>query len=128
MARKKFTPFKPYETARFSNNGKTLNEQHIRLTRSMLLSPAYKDLGKNATKILNAMKLIAKGEQEFEFSCSLGTEFLGISTESQKNVRLAIKKLIEHGFIKRIHFSNGVGHIPNKYSFDNAWINWKKDT
>ena len=66
MGKIKFTKFMPYETSLYDENKKTLNEQHIRLTRSLLLSPAYKDLGKNATKIYNAMKIIAKGNKEFK--------------------------------------------------------------
>ena len=42
MPKVKFTPFKVYETVLRGENGKTLNEQHIRLSRSLLLSPAIK--------------------------------------------------------------------------------------
>lgn len=122
----KYTRFKNYETVLRGSNGQTLNEQHIRLTRSLLLSPAYKDLGKNATKILNAMKIIARGENEFEFSSSLGVQYLGLSNKSNKSVREAIKELHEHGFIKCIEFSNGSGRKSNKYQFISDWISWKK--
>ncbi len=126
MPKVKFTKFKTYETVLRGENGQTLNEQHIRLSRSLLLSPAYKHLGKNATKILNAMKIIAKGEKEFNFACSLGIEYLGISNNSEKGVREAIKELIEHGFIERVYFSNGSGRKPNKYMFSSNWIKWKE--
>ncbi len=126
MPKIKFTPFKPYETVLRGENGQTLNEQHIRLSRSLLLSPAYKDLGKNAVKILSAMKIIAKGEKEFEFSASIGLDYLGLSHSSEKSVRNAIQELDEHGFVKCIGFSSGAGHIPNKYQFSSEWIKWKK--
>lgn len=126
MAKHKITPFKSYETALRKENGATLNEQHIRLARSLLISSAYKDLGKNEVKILNAMKLIAKGETDFEFSCSLGVDYLGISKQSEKSVRNAIQELTKHGFIRCICFSNGAGHVPNKYQFSSEWIKWKK--
>ena len=125
MPKIKFTKFKPYETVLRGDDGQTLNEQHIRLTRSLLLSPAYKDLGKNATKILNAMKIIAKGENEFYFSSSLGIQYLGLAKSSEKSVREAIKELDKHGFIKCSQFSEG-GRIPNKYKFTSDWIKWGK--
>lgn len=126
MPRAKFTPFKTYETVLRGENGKTLNEQHIRLPRSLLLSQAYKDLGKNATKTLSAMKLISKGEKEFEFSASIGLDYLGLNKNSEKSVRNAIQELDKHGFIKCIYFSSGAGHIPNKYMFTSDWIKWRK--
>jgi len=126
MPKTRFTKFKPYETMLRGGNGQAINEQHTRLTRSLLLSPAYKDLGKNAVKILNAMKIIAKGEKEFDFACSLGISYLGISSNSEKSVREAIKELVEHGFIERKYFSNGANHIPNRYEFSCNWIKWKK--
>ncbi len=126
MSKVKFTPFKTYETALRVENRKIINEQHVRLTRSLLLSPAYKDLGKNATKILNAMKLISKGESEFTFSSSIGVEYLGLSKKSEKSIRNAIKELVEHGFIKCTAFSSGAGHVPNKYTFTSNWKDWKK--
>lgn len=70
-----YTPFKAYET-KLSNTTKT--EQHIRLTKSLLESAAYKDLGKNEVKILNYMKLISRGDEEFKFAASLGVKFLGL--------------------------------------------------
>ncbi|MBO5179247.1 MAG: hypothetical protein J6B87_02745 [Clostridia bacterium] len=127
MGRKKakYTPFKSYET-NISNSHKT--EQHVRLTRSLLVSEAYKDLGKNETKLLNYMKLISKGEDTFEFAASLGVSFLGLKEGSEKSVRTAIKSLCKHGFIKTVRFSNGSGHIPNEYEFDIRWRTWTKSS
>lgn len=72
------------------------------------------------------MKIIAKGEEEFEFSASIGLGNLGLSENSEKSVRSAIQELDKHGFIKRIGFSSGAGHTPNKYMFTSDWIKWKK--
>lgn len=126
MPKIRFTKFKDYETKLRGYNGQTLNEQHIRLTRSLLLSPAYKDLGKNAIKLLNAMKIIARGEKEFNFSSSLGLVYLGLKKGNEKSVRNAITELEEHGFIRHIFFSNGGGHIPNKFEFSSEWTKWNK--
>ncbi|MBO5179966.1 MAG: hypothetical protein J6B87_06435 [Clostridia bacterium] len=105
-----------------SNN--TGTEHHIRLAKSLITSEAYQDLNKNALKVLNAMKLISRGNEEFEFSTSLGVEYLGLKEGSEKGVRLAIKELVSHGFIKHVTFSNGAGHQPNKFAFDTAWRIW----
>ena len=126
MPRMKFTRFKDYETKLRGDKGQTLNEQHIRLTRSLLLSPAYMDLGKNSVKLLNAMKIIARGEKEFNFSASLGLIYLGLKKGNEKSVRKAITELEEHGFIRHIFFSNGGGHIPNKFEFSSEWAKWIK--
>ena len=126
MSKRKFTPFQSFETNLTGDNGKGINEQHVRLTRSLILSPAYKDLGKNACKILNAMKLVSKGNVEFTFSASLGVFYLGLNENCEKSVRLAIKELLNHGFIVRTTFSNGAGHISNSYRFSGNWKHWKK--
>lgn len=72
------------------------------------------------------MKLIAKGEQQFQFSASLGLEFLGLKEGSEKSVRLAIIELKEHGFIYCVKFSNGGGNIPNTFAFSTDFLKWKK--
>ncbi len=123
MGNRKITPFKSYETAKRGEDGKTVNEQHIRLTRSFLLSQAYNNLSKNAIKVYMAMKLIAKGEKEFNFSASLGLECLRLNENNAKSIRNAIKELVKYGFIRCIKFSNGAGHIPNRFEFSSDWIN-----
>lgn len=72
------------------------------------------------------MKLISLGNEEFQFACSLGTELLGLSPNSERTIRRAIKELVEHGFIVCCEFSNGSGHKPNIYRFSSNWKTWKK--
>lgn len=105
--------FKEYE-------GRKKRDIHVRLTKDMLMDRKYLSLN-NSSKILYMyMKLWAKGENEFDYAKALGSKMMSPSTTIK-----AIRELVEKGFIERKYFSNGGGHIPNRYKFSDNWT--KKD-
>lgn len=102
-------PFKEYE-------GRKSKDIHVRLTKDMLRDEKYLSLKSSAKVLYIYMKLWAKGEIEFNYAKSLGSNILSPST-----VVKAIKELLDKGFIERVYFSNGGGHLPNRYKFSNKW-------
>lgn len=113
MSRSTKAPFKKYE-------GEKQKDKHVRLTKSMLMSKAYKEL-KNSSKVLYIyMKLWASGEEEFDFANSLGNKILSHST-----IISSIRDLIQKGFIEPVYISNGGGKKPNRYRFSPNWTNKK---
>lgn len=108
MSRTK-APFKSYE-------GKKTKDKHIRLTKNMMDNKKFIHLKPSSIKVYMYMKLWACGEQEVDYSKSLGTKVVSPGTFST-----AIKELIENGFIERVYFSNGGGHKPNRYRFSDNW-------
>jgi len=107
MSRGLKAPFKNYE-------GRKKKDRNIRITKDMMDNEIFKSLKPSSMKLYMYMKLWAKGEIEFSYSKSLGSKVVSPATYS-----LAIKELIEKGFIERIKFSNGGGHEPNSYKFSN---------
>ena len=105
-------PFKYYE-------GSKVKDRHIRLTKDMLMSPAYISLSYSAKVIYSYMKMWACGEVEFEYSWRLASKYVGSSRtySSSKN------ELIEKGFIECIRTSK-CSRYPNKYKFINRWHYW----
>ena len=109
MSRGLKAPFKSHE-------GRKRKDKHIRLTKDMLMSKIYISLKESSKTLFNYMKLWANGEDEFDYSVSLGTNVV-----SPRTVTTAIRELIDKGFIERVYFSNGGGHKPNRYKFSNKW-------
>ena len=117
MSRGTKAPFKSYEGAK-------AHDKHVRLTKHMLDSPTFKSLKPNTKILYIYMKLWACGNDEFDYSISLGNNILSHAT-----VVNAIKELVHTGFIDRVYFSNGGGHISNRYKFSNRWQDFRnKDT
>ena len=110
MSRALKAPFKSYEGAKHK-------DKHIRLTKSMLDSKVFKSLKPNSKILYMYMKLWACGNDEFDYSISLGNNIVSSST-----VISSIRELVEKGFIERVYFSNGGGHKSNRYKFSNNWL------
>ena len=109
MPRGNKAPFKHYE-------GRKSKDKHIRLTKDMLNSKAYLSLSNTAKVLYNYMKLWASGEQEFDYSKSLGSKIVSPATYTNN-----IKELVDKGFIERVYISTGGGHKPNRYKFSSNW-------
>lgn len=109
MSRGLKAPFKDYE-------GNKTKDRHIRLTKNMMDNKNFKSLKSSSILVYIYMKLWANGQQEVDYSKSLGSTIVSPMTFSS-----AIKELIEKGFIERVYFSNGGGHKPNRYKFSNSW-------
>ena len=114
MSRGTKAPFKQYE-------GKKEKDKHIRLTKDMLNSTNFKSLKPNSKVLYMYMKLWACGNEEFDYSISLGSNIV-----SQSTVISSTRELIQKGFIERIYFSNGGGHKPNRYKFSSKWQYYKE--
>lgn len=129
MPRIKFTTFLPTETKKpIIDTTKQLNEAHIRRTRSMIYSNAYRQLSGNEIRLFDCMKLKFYKEEEtgedFEFSKSLGVKILGLSENSEKSIRRALQNLVKYGFIEPTYISKGGGKNnkkPNRYKFSRNW-------
>lgn len=126
---------KPLKTQTCKNidNKKQLNENHVRLFRSMINSKAFKKLSSNEIKIyLNMrMKFFEQEEKELDFpySKSLGTKVLGLSIKSENSIRRALKNLVKYGFLEQTYISKGGGKttkLPNRYKFSTRWQSYDK--
>lgn len=108
------------------------SEQFVPITRSMLYSEAYKSLTANELLIYQIMRIKFHKQEaertEFEFSRSLGVKVLGLSSNSDKTIRRALKGLEKKGFIERTYISKGGGKInkkPNRYMFSEKWKTYR---
>ena len=128
MPKIKFTPFLPTETKNIIDRNKQLNEQHIRRTRSMIYSNAYRKLSGNEIRLFDCMKLKFHEEErkndDFAFSKSMGVKVLGLSNNSEKTIRRALVNLVKYGFIEQTFISKGGGKNTkqsNRYKFSTRW-------
>ena len=128
MSKIRFTPFLPVQTMKKIDTRKEINEQHVRITRSMLYHSSFQKLSGNAIRIYMSMQRMfytqMKNDEEFEYAKSLGVKHLGLSESSEKSVKRAIKQLIDCGFIEYTFISKGGGKqqkIPNRYKFSENW-------
>ena len=132
MSKIRFTPFLPVQTMKKIDTRKEINEQHVRITRSMLYHSSFQKLSGNAIRIYMSMQRMfytqMKNDEEFEYAKSLGVKHLGLSESSEKSVKRAIKQLIDYGFIEYTYISKGGGKqkkIPNRYKFSENWKTMK---
>lgn len=106
-------PFKLYE-------GSKSKDKHIRKTSSMMLNQNYLSLKPSSIIIYDYMKLWACGNEEFDFSISMGKKTPIKSTTTINN---AIDELVKKGFIDIVKASTGGGHIPRRFRFSSRWLN-----
>lgn len=124
----KFTPFLPTQTTKVIDRRKNLNEEHVRLSKSMVKSKAFKNLTANSILLylmlrMKFFKEEAKKE-EFEVSQAYATELLGYSQNSKVSGKRAINNLCHCGFIEPTYISKGGGNknkISNKFRFSENW-------
>lgn len=128
MSKIRFTPFLPVQTMKKIDTKNEINEQHVRITRSMLYHPSFQKLSGNAIRIYMSMQRMfykeMKSNEDFEYSKSLGVKHLGLSENSEKSVKRALKQLVDCGFIEYTYISKGGGKknkIPNRYKFSENW-------
>lgn len=128
----KYTYFLPTETVKPIDTSKKVNEAHIRRTRSMIYSDAYRQLTGNEIRLFDIMKLKFYKEeqlgQDFPFSKSLGVKLLGLSEKSEKSIRRALINLVKYGFIDQTFISKGGGKNnkqPNRFKFSRRWTEYK---
>lgn len=130
MPKIKFTQFYPEETAKKIDVRKVVNEDHIRITKSMFNNQSFRNLSANAIILYIFMKFrfykqLQNGE-DFEFSQSLGINVLRISKNSGNTVKRALKQLVRHGLIEYTYISRGGGKykkVPNRFMFSTNWKN-----
>ena len=134
MSKYKYTQFLPTQTLKPVDTRKVCNEQHVRISRSMLYSEAFLSLNSVALKTYMILRLKFHKEEEedkdFAFSKSLGTKNLKLSKNSEKSIRRALLELEQKGFIERTLFSKGGGKnnkTPNRFKFSTRWKQYKED-
>lgn len=130
----KFTKFLQTQTLKPVDTKKVCNEQHIRISRSMLYSEAFMSLSSVALKIYMSLRIKFHNEEEqnkdFEFSKSLGVKILKLSKNSEKTIKKGLQELVKIGFIEQTLFSKGGGKnnkISNRYKFSTRWKDYKKE-
>ena len=111
MARKKITPFNPWQTCK--ENGK--EERYIRLGNSQLLHPSMIGLSDKAKVIYMYMLLESGGKKEFCFPRSKYKKICGNDAFQR-----AKDELINKGFIKEKQ-NNANLRKPNVYEFLADW-------
>lgn len=129
---KRYTQFLPTQTKKQVDTRKVCNEQHIRISRSMLYSNAFLNLNSVALKIYMILRLKFHEEEkqnmDFAFSKSLGVKNLKLSKNSEKSIRRGLIELEQKGFIDRTVFSKGGGKnnkFPNRFKFSTRWKQYK---
>lgn len=111
MARRKPTPFPPWQTEKPDG----IEKRYIRLGNSQMLHPAMLSLSDKAFRIYVQMLLEAGGTKEFEFPRSKYRKIAG-NTVFQN----AKQELISKGFI-RVKQCNANLRKPNIYEFSEDW-------
>lgn len=116
MRRKRGNNFRLFE-------GKKINERHVRITESMILSEAWTDLKATSIKLYISLKLKYNGanQDEIEFPHS-EVEKVGISKDI---IKKCFDDLIEHGLIECVH-EGRFSRTANKYKLSNRWQVWQK--
>lgn len=128
MARIKFTGFFPTQTKKSIDRTKKLNENHVRISESMIHSKAFKKLTENGLRLYIELQLrFFRNEarnEEFELSQTFATELLRLSQNSKICGKRAIKDLCHCGFIEPTYISKGGGKtkkISNRFKFSENW-------
>lgn len=112
--------FKSYE-------GEKPTDQHIRLTKDMMMSKNFLKLSANAFKLYGYMKLWASGQETFKYSISMVLEK---TKDKKKKAKLmsattfekAKKELIKYGFIEQLNlFSARDKREAGEFMFSNKW-------
>jgi len=132
MPKHKYTQFLATQTLKSVDTRKVCNEQHVRISRSMLYSKAFLSLNSVALKIYMILRLKFHKEEEqdkdFAFSKSLGVKILNLSEKSEKTIRRGLLELEQKGFIERTLFSKGGGKNnknKNRFKFSTRWKQYK---
>jgi|GEM_PF-3523361 len=104
--------FKQYEGARPT-------DKHVRLTRSMMLSPVYMELSSSAKELYSYMKLWACGNTEVEYAASMSNKYMSKNTFFK-----ARDELIDNGFIEypNRHCARDKREVA-RYEFSAKWLN-----
>ena len=134
MPKIKFTEFLPTQSLKAIDRRTKCNEQHVRISRSMLYSDAFMSLNGNAIKLYMVLRLKYYKEEEkntdFDFSKSLGVKIFKLSDNSEKTIKRGLKELSNKGFIEQTLFTKGGGKnykITNRYKFSTKWKNYRKE-
>lgn len=83
--------FRPYE-------GRFPDDKHLRLTKDMLMDPAYMELSSSAKVLYQYMKMWACGRDTVTYSASMAKGLI-----DAKTFRKARDELVEAGFIDYIN-------------------------
>lgn len=124
----KFTPFLITQTTKVVDRKAKLNEEHIRLSKSMIRSNAFNNLTANALRLYLELRMKfykeeAKSE-DFELSQTFACKLLGINENSKISGKRAIENLSHNGFIEPTYISKGGGKrqkISNRFKFSENW-------
>ncbi|ANY69735.1 hypothetical protein BBD42_27015 [Paenibacillus sp. BIHB 4019] len=110
--KKKDYSFRPFEKATSS-----IDNHHIRITRNMMESVAWKELSVHAVVLYLAMKTKYTGsnENDISFTYAEGEKLMNKATFTK-----SMDQLIENGFIQIIRQGWSIRE-PNIYGFHTMW-------
>lgn len=104
--------FKPYE-------GRYPDDKHLRLTKDMLLDPAYISLSASAKTLYSYMKLWACGRDTVVYAASVAKDIM--ARQTFVNAR---DELVEAGFIEYLNkYSARDKKEAAEYAFSSQWHN-----
>ena len=110
---KKQKVFKYYESREIADG---FAEPYVCITKSMLMSEAWKSLSYSARNLYLYMKLWSYGRQEFSFSYALGVELL----KSKATMYKCVNELVSNGFIEITRVSK-TPNVGTRYKFIDKW-------
>ena len=116
MARKK----KDYGFKPFEKNVRSADNHHVRITRNMMESKAWKELTVHSRVLYMEMKAKYNGtnDNDISYTYTEGTELMSKLTFTK-----SMDQLIELGFIKIVSQGWNVRE-PNIYGFHDMWLHY----
>lgn len=109
------------------------------ISRELLLSPAYFDLGAKACQVLGVffckrkMANVPNGKRK-EWMCTNNGEIVFTYDEAEGKYQIsrqafsrALGELIEHGFLDIEVPGIGIGSAPTLYALSDRWTEWGKE-
>jgi hypothetical protein len=111
MAKRKITPFAPWETK--TSDG--IEKRYFRLGNSLLYAPAFLQLSPNAKQVYLYMRIESSGKKEFIMPRSKQTKFT-----SKDSFLRAKEELEAAGFIDTVQNNSNI-RKPNIYCFSERW-------
>ncbi len=111
MARRKITPFRPWET----KNSNGVEKRYFRMGATIMASESMKSLSPSAFKVYCYMRIESAGKKTFTFPHSKYQSYM-----SKPTFFKAVGDLEVAGFIDVVQH-NGNLRKPNVYSFSDRW-------
>ncbi len=114
MAKRKITPFSPWET--LNADGK--EKRYIRIANTQLVSPVMRSLSNSAFRIYTNMRMESGGNISFTFPYSKYKSYM-----TRPTFEKVVDELVNTGFIEVVQ-RNANLRKANVYRFSEGWKNY----